>query len=575
MKKITAIILSFILLLSAAPYVYADDTDVELIAHWNFDSISDSNTIEDLTGNGNDLLIQDPSYNVVDGYRGNALDFNGGTSAYDNSKHMAISSDIIASQINGSPAVTITCAVKKEVKGSGTNFTMFAFNAGSNSIMMYAQASKVATNARSDYNSAAVATSGEVIWPNIDDSTSPDGWMQFALVMDYANNNVKFYADGVLIAEEQAEATPQRFATAYANYKTDVNDITKGYFGVGGRHVLIDDLKFYKGALDEDTIKKSVAPVLDYSFEDAEGGETADNGIYGMNMSVSGAEVVEGAEGNALVHIDNALLPVCTHRGLLYGAYQQSISCWLRLADGRLPGVNQVIYADGEYNSLKIELTDTGAIAFSGKSSNGDSLRTVTTENYIFSEGDTSWHHVYADFDYRAKTGRIYVNGGLVAEAPLAFANHYYNMSGLGSKNDYMDLSSGATVIADSLKIYRRCLLDSEITALAQAVPMVKAVISSEDSTVSADCTVTNLTASDIAENGMTLILCAYEKDTNKMVAGAMKNMPAIGKYKGIEGQIFSVDVPGEPTDYVYKLFAWYGIDGIASYQDEIVYTFE
>ena len=38
MKKITAIILSFILLLSVAPYVYADDTDVELIAHWNFDS---------------------------------------------------------------------------------------------------------------------------------------------------------------------------------------------------------------------------------------------------------------------------------------------------------------------------------------------------------------------------------------------------------------------------------------------------------------------------------------------------------------------------------------------------------
>ena len=574
MKKITAIILSFMLVLSTAPYVYAED-DVELIASWDFDTIYDGNIIKDLTGNGNDLVIQDPDYVVVDGYSGNTLDFNGGTSAYDNSKHLVISSDIIASQINGASAVTVTAAVKKEVKGSGTNFTMFAFNAGSNSIMMYAQAFKVATNARSDYNSASVSTSADLAFPNIDDSTSPDGWMQFAMVMDYANNNVKFYADGVLIGEEQSEAAPQKFATAFANYKTDVNDITKGWFGVGGRHVLVDDFKLYRGALDEETIKKSVPPALEYDFELAEGGVIADRSINGMDLSVSYAEEVEGTTGNTQRISDIAYLPVCANRGILYGAYQQSVSCWLRLADGNLPSMNQAVFAEGQYGALTLELTSDGAVVFSGISREKEATRSLSTPPGVFAQGDNTWHHIYADFDYREKTGRIFVNGNLVSEASLPFTNKYYDMPGLGSSNDYMDLSSGAALLVDSFRIYRRSLMDTEIMALAEEVPMVKANISAQDGKVVADCTVANRTADDIAAGKMSLFMCAYEKDTNRMVYGTMKKMPALAKYRGVDGQLIPLDVHGNPEDYVYKIFTWHGLDAVASYQDEIVYTFD
>lgn len=574
MKKLLAITLSFMLVFAGTSVACAEEGP-ELIAYWNFDELSSDNTVEDLSGNGNDLILQDPSYNIVKGYTGNTFDFNGGTSAYDNSKHLAIDSDKFVPQINGSSAVTITAVMKKEVKGSSTNFTMLALNAGSNSIMWYVQAAKMATASRSNYNGAAMATSAEVVFPNIDDSTSPDGWMHVALVVDYANDNVKFYADGILVGEERAEATPQKYATDVASYKTDVGDITKGWFGVGGRHVLVDDVRVYTGAMDEDEIRRSVPPVLEYEFEDAEGGTVADLGVNGMDISVSGGEIIDGATGNTLKLGEQAFLPVCTLRGMLYGAYQQSVSCWLRLDEGRLPVANQTIFADAEQGGIKLEVTPAGAVVFSGKSSAGDGVRTVSTEGGIFAEGDSSWRHIYGDFDYKAKTGRIYINGILVAEASLPFASNYYNMGGLGSNADYVDLCTDASFVMDSLKFYRRSLSDGEISSLAEAVPMVKAKFNENGSSATASCTVTNLTAGDIAEGKMALILCAYDKDTNRMVNASMVNLPAIAKYRGLDNQNISVDIDGDPADYLYRLFAWHGIDGVASYQDEIVYSFD
>ncbi|MBQ8526662.1 MAG: hypothetical protein IJ460_08110 [Clostridia bacterium] len=572
MKKILAIVLSFMLLSSTATFVSAE-SDAQLIAYWNFDELSADNTIEDLSGNGNNLIMQDSSYEIVKGYSGNTFDFNGGSSAYDNSKHMVISSDILASQINGSSAVTITAVMKKEVKGSGTNFTMFALNAGSNSIMMYIQAAKMATSSRSDYSSPAMSTAADVIYPNIDDSTSPDGWMHVALVVDYANDNVKFYADGVLVGEEQAEATPQKFATDTANYKTDVNDITKGYFGVGGRHVLVDDVRIYRGALDEEDIKKNVPPVLEYDFEEINGGEIEDKGVNGMNIAVDGGELVEGVENSTLKLSSRGTLPVCTHRGLLYGAKQQSVSCWLRLSDGVLPSVAQAVFAEGESDGMRLELMPDGSVCLGGKSTAGDGYRTVATDSGVFDSGDTSWHHIYGDFDYVSKKGRIYINGSLAAEADLAFAGNYYNMSGGGSKADYIDLSSTAGIFMDSLRIYRRCLMESEIEELSSVLPLVKAELSAEGSSVTAVCDVVNLTGGDIPEGGMTLILGAFDRATNRMVGGSMINLPQIANYRGLDAQSITVNGLDNPSDLVYKLFVWHGLDGVASYQDETVLT--
>ena len=578
MKKILAVVLTLAMLISAVPVSFgAAELDPDLVAAWNFDSISADNTIVDITGNGNDLIIQDTAYEIVDGFSGKTFDFNGGTSAYDNSKHLVVSSDKLVPFINGSPAVTITAFVKKETKGSSTNFTMFALNAGSNSIMTYARANDIAVSSRSDYKSAAVGTTASnIIYPNADDANAPDSWMHVALILDYENDNVKIYADGVLVGEEQAQ-DGQKFATDYANYKTDVNDIATGYFGVGGRHVRMDDVKIYKRALTENEIKESIPPVLSYDFEEVCDGKIKDSSAHGMDITVDATdspEVIEGIHGNTISLNKTAHFPADTFTGMLYGAKEFAVSTWIRFPNGTgaAPTTELHILSDELGTATKAK-----AFTFTFKGRNGyfglrsrnstssydGSMAYVQAENVRSMHGETDWHHIYITADFVNKTGEVYWDGVLaktIKTSSMTNAGLGYFAPTPDGVEDTLNLNTSLPINLDSLKVYRRTLTANEI-ARESGTPYL---FSQTSNSVAVECYPENISGLDV---GSQVIIAMY--DSTK----ALRDCDIVS-VENINDKIsLKLDEIDVPVNYSYKLFMFKSLDSLTPICEEIDYT--
>lgn len=554
MKKILAVVLTLAMIISASPAVFAAEAaDSDLVAAWNFDVLNSDNTVADITGNGNDLILQDTAYEIVDGFSGKTFDFNGGTTAYDNSKHLVIDSDNFVPQINGSNEVTITAFVKKEVKGSGTNFTMFALNAGLNSIMVYGQASKIAVSSRSGATGSAVSTSADIIWPNADDASAPDSWMHVAVVLDYLNDNVKIYADGVLVGEEKAEEAPQSFTTDYADYKSDVGNIATGYFGVGGRHVRVDDLKVYRRALTQDEIKESIPPVLSYDFEEVCDGKIKDASAHKMDITVDETDtptVIEGAQGNTIALTKTAYFPADTFTGMLYGAKEFAVSAWVKFPNGTGAAANT------ELHILNDEIgTGTKAkfFSFSFKGRNGylglrsrnstgsfDSMGYVQAVNVRGAHNDTAWRHVYIEADIANKTGKVYFDGVLKDTNATSLSNlglAYLNPTPDGAA-DTLNLNSAVPIYVDSVNVYRRTLTEKEIAKAAGA----QYVFSNDASSVSAVCFPENISGAD--ENTQ-YVLAMYD------ASGALKDCCIAKDASEVSLSIKDID---SPASYTYQL---------------------
>ena len=587
MKKLLSLILILAMALSMVTVSYAADLSANLVAHWDFDDLTDG-IITDVTGNGYDLVIRDTNYTVVTGFTGSAIDFKtedqlGANSfgVYNGAMHATAEEEVLKNMndaLNGLDGISVSFWIRREKNGSSAKNAVFSFSPNGAAVKISAERFDYCTETRSASNGQGVSVNryypnGNNVdfYPLIGSSDGPNrhAWLHVTAVNDYANKKVRVYLDGELINED----TP-------ANWNTDVTNFTlnaegKGYIGVGEANSVIDDVKVYNKALTAQEVKEAVPPVLQYDFDEITNNTVANKSGIPADLTTTGTMTsVKGVGGDTAKVSAKATMPGKTFYNSMFKTKRFAFSTWAKLDDGVLStnGSGQALFQEGK-GGFNAVLNADGKVRFGVRSQAGDAYNGVYSTAPVFTAGDTSWHHIAGIVDYPNETLKLYVDGALnnTAELTNAFQADFYNMPGDANAVDYIDYANTANVVLDSLKLYRRALTEAEIVAMASELPFAEPTFTTTSTAVIANCNIANMSGMEIGENEAMLILAAYDIDTGLLSYAERTYLPALavgGRATNVSVAITGLD---EPANYTYKLLAW-GINDLISYQNEIVY---
>ncbi len=589
MKRILAITLILAMALSMVTVCSAADLSANLVAHWDFDEIVDGKVL-DVTGNGNDLTIQDTNYEVITGFTGSAIDFHtndneGGVDkgAYAAAKHMTMLPSVLAPQLNGKEGITVSFWIKRELIGSSAANAVFCLSPIGAAMKISANRYGFVTETRSMSTNTAQTLSVGRFYPiasNVDcnpqigTTNGPDshGWIHVAVVNDYINKKVNLYVDGESVAADPAST--MFWDGGVSNFAPDDS---KGYVGVGSSHSIIDDVKVYDKALTPAEVKESIPAVIEYDFN-----EIADNAIKNktgrpLDMTTTGTmAAVKGVVGNSARISTKATMPARSFYNSMMKTKVASFAVWAKLEDGVLStnSGGQALFQEGT-GGFNVILNSNGTVRMGGRSQAGDAYTYVMSDGAVFTAGDTSWHHIAGIVDYSNCTMKLYIDGSLNNTADCSnFQAILYNMS-TSSNVDYIDFGNTANVLLDNLKLFRRSLSDAEIVKMASELPFADTSFTATESTVTATCNIANLSGKAISAGNASLILAAYDKETNLLTYVEKTDLPALSIGERLSGQTVTITGIDVPENYNYKLLAWGSLNKLISYQDEIEYSID
>lgn len=568
MKKLLSSLLILTMLVSSMIAFAAELPTDSLVAYWSFDEITTDGKVADLTGNGYDMTIDDASYEVINGMSRNSINFNGSAANYtgDNGLpggHMSMNAKDFVDELKGSSAVTITGFMKKESLGHSANEPIVMLSSGNVSIKMNVT-SKVNGEQNERITLAARSTTSDV-WANVNKHfpvkyacrngwSNASGWNAFAVVLDYANDKMAIYWDGVLAAEESVVFDSETFN--YTGADTHM-------FYLCGQGTSIDEVKVYKSKLTEDQIKKAAGAAIEYDFEDICNGIT-DIASGNGNASASNVESITGVTGNAAKFgaAENIALPTSLF-GTLCGAKAITFSSWLKLDNGVLPSAETSVLlghttqnngSNTKTTGLKVAINADGRIICGARTTYVDSWGGITSDK-LLKANDDNWHHIATTIDYTTKTLKVYFDGKLCNETTLTNEKHlslgFVNGFIANANGNVLDTIGAAGVSMDSTKLYRRELSANEILELAQEMPFVTPEFSVSGTSITASMKIANQTGAEIEENKAVAILALYETERNTLKSVKIVTFPALavgekttlpvtledGVAEGLEGQ--------------------------------------
>jgi len=598
MKKLLSLILILAMALSMVTVSYAADLSANLVAYWDFDEIVDGK-IPDVTGNGNDLTIQDTEYDVITGFTGNTIDFHnvdqlGAASfgPYNGAKHATADAEVLKNMtdsLNGADGLTVSMWIKREKHGSSAKNAVVCIAPKNAVLKLSAERFGFLMESRSNISETSALTnrfypiaSSTDFYPVIGSVDGPNrhAWVHVTAVNDYANKKQLVYLDGELVDEIDASSWTDVVSSFTA-------DETTGYIGVGESNSILDDVKVYNKALTQDEIKEEIPPVLQYEYEEISNGTVLN--AKGVNAPITlpaGAEVVEGVVGNTIHFGGKGTLPHMTYKVNLLQSKAISFSTWVKSVDGVVTtkASGQSILSEG-IGGFNIVLNSNGTVRVGGRAQHSDGLASVTSTAPVFTAGDTSWHHIAGTINYVDKTVTLYVDGSLNGTQDFTgpdssgkayFSQPWYFVKAhTASHIDSFDLKNTADVLLDDTKIYRRALTANEVTEMASVLPFAEPAFTTTSTAVIANCNIANMSGAEIAENEVMLILAAYDVETGLLEYAEKAYIPALaigGRAANVNVAITGID---EPANYTYKLFAWGDLGELISYQDEIVYEAE
>lgn len=591
MKKIISLVIILAMALSMVTVCGAQDLSTNLVAHWSFDEIVEKDgvpMVEDLTGRGNDLTINDLNYEVVNGFTGSAINFltddnTGGVDkgAYAAAKHMTMKPTVMAPQLNGKEGISVSFWIKRKVIGSSAANAVFNLSPVAAAMKISATRYGFVTETRSMSTTVAQTLSVGRFYPiasNVDynpqigtaNGPNSHGWIHVTVVNDYLNKKVNLYVDGEPVAADSAST--MYWDGGVSNFAPDD---TKGIMGVGTSHSILDDVKVYDKALTAQEVKESIPAVVEFDFE-----EIVDNSVTsksGVDLTTTGTMTsVKGVSGNTASVTEKATMPAKTMYNSILKAKAVSVSAWVKLEDGVLTtnGGGQQLLQEGK-GGLNMVLTSDGSVRVGARSKVGDPYTYVMSESPVFTEGDTSWHHIAGVVDFKNDILTLYVDGALNSTADASvMQSDYYEMTS-ASDPDYIAYGNTAKVVLDSLKVYRRSLTRDEIVEMASELPFADASFTSTESAVIASCNIANLTGKAISAGNASLILVAYDNETGLMAYANKLDLPALSIGTRLSNQNVAITGIDSPENYTYKLLIWGNLNDLISYQEQIEYLID
>ncbi len=598
MKKTLALILTLVMALSLVTVSYAADLESNLVAHWTFDKIVDTDgvlTVEDVTGNGNTLTIQDTNYKTVTGFTGRAIDFltddnydvanskskvDGGV--YAGAKHMTMLPSVLAPQLTGKAGITVSFWIKRELVGSSVGNAVFCLSPNGAALKLSTQRYGFVTETRARSTNVPETISvgrfyplGEAtdFYPQIVSNataatTASDKrheWVHVTAVNDYTNKEVRVYLDGELVP---GGSVTMNWSESVSNF---IGEDSKGYIGVGASHSILDDVKIYDKALTQDEVKESIPAVLEYKFEEMMEGSTANATARAASITLPDtAEVVSGAIGNTINMSGKGTLPLQTYYKSLLKSKVISFSTWVKSIDGVLTTnkSGQAVVQEGR-GGFNIAVLNNGHVRVGGRSQNGDGYATSQSTKTVFKAGDTNWHHIAGTINYTDDTVILYVDGKHMNTvdytdntAATWFQSAFYTFSGHNETQvDYFDLKNDANLLIDETKIYRRGLTANEIAEEYKKVYKDFATVefTSTSDSVTASCDIFNSLGADLEADKAIIFLGMYDIDSNRLVKVSAKKLPAVASLAELKDQTVTISDIEEPEIYTYRLFIWDG----------------
>lgn len=582
MKRVQAAILMFCLCLATAYHPLAAETENDLVAYWNFDSIAEESGakyIRDLSGNQIDLKLDTTDYQQVDGFRGKAIDINLSlnttevplTNQDNNAAYMTHTTDLLNQQLNGAEQITLMGYIKKKhmsQPATNTSLPAIKYMPGNafGALIMLPQKNQLALQMRSAAGDAISGlTAANVYYGTQGFNDRKTGWAQFAFVIDYKSKIAKTYVDGVLVAT----------SPTLSNFKQSVFTAPQSTsnFNLGSRYDLLDEVKIYKRGLSEEEIRTAMPAAIEYDFEDACNGTLNDLTGNQINGTVGTATVADGVSGKTVQITEPIQLPISGFMSALYGAKHVAVSFWLKQPQTDLaPTTILQAYSTQPNAALDIKLHSRGSIGFGARSQNTDSYSGLSVEHGIPLEDD-SWHHFVMTIDYGQKSGKIYVDGRLLKEGTMAGFTTDHFLCGIALPADAkpdQDFIGNANVLMDSVKVFRRSLSDAEIQELAEELPPVDVTFKAEGTALTAEVAASNQTTAERATQ--TVILAKYTKDGKTLVGVDIETVNALGANGGRDAVTLLLDGKDSVENYSFKVFIWDKFETLSPVEEPILY---
>jgi hypothetical protein len=250
------------------------------------------------------------------------------------------------------------------------------------------------------------------------------------------------------------------------------------------------DLTFFPDYPD-DRADQARGEVVRWSFADVAGSVVeADTGLARHRLTLLGgatAEPLPGAPGGHALHLggDGAMATAGTPTDLNFGTAGFSLSAWVRTSmegRGRIVSKGSFGYTPGYF--LSVGHGGNGHLGFGVGGGaiwwGGGAIETTSAEPVV---GDSTWRHVCATYDGRAREVRLYIDGTAVRQtqtggtvghvfgnvlrhretSPAIAASHLALT--VGAHVDRRELFVGE--IAD-LRLFGRGIGSEEVTALAR-----------------------------------------------------------------------------------------------------------
>lgn len=377
---------------------FRDDLDAPA-GYWTFDQTV-GETVYDSSGFGVHGTVYGGG-GWTDGFRGNALAFNG------TDQYVGLG-DRIGAALDGASAVTVSGWLRNETlpaPGSSANW-LFGTNVGADKAgaELYMVGDRLRVGGRSQpgdsyrYRDFAYSFTGE--------------WHHVAGVLDYANDSIRLFLDGV----EQPPLAGGAVSFACDRYKADdsaVPDaIGKNPNGGGFFAGKLDEVKVYPKALTAGEINGLVYDGLKgYWKLGGSTGTTAKNGTaYDLDGKLMGTSPVAETEGEGLRFdgtVDYVELGYKVGASV-YGSPGISVAAW----------IDERVLPDSGGRTLfgtRIDGTTAGyelvvlsnAIRVAGRSAPTDGYK---SRDFPY-QPSASWRHIVGVLDFAGSTIKLYVDG--------------------------------------------------------------------------------------------------------------------------------------------------------------------
>lgn len=562
MKKYFSIIMICLLVAGTFPLrSAAAQREDGLVAYWSFDEV-DGGVVKDLSGNGIDLTVSNPSYQIENGFYGNTLSFDAADTSFDAAAtHMQCTTDKLTSLLNGSEAVTVTGYIKKYNSNAATsNIPAFKYQPGFGAIMIFPDKDTFSVQMRSSSSDTLSGiTAKNVYYATKGIGNNPCGWMQFAIVFDYAQKTARIYNDGALVAEQDVP-----------NFTKDVFTASgSGTLGIGTRYASLDEIKIYSKSFTDDEIRRSFPPAVEYDFED-----TADGVLKNLTgnaaQGVINGDVTEtsGVSGKTAYFSQSVSLPQSGIVSALTRARDVAASFWLKLPKDTSADNITFFAARASNKSVALEIKTVGGKLYVGaRSADADKYSAVASASAV-NKYDGAWHHCLVTINYASKTAQIYIDGVLDNEGTMAnFTKDMLDCGILAYNQVGAEDSIGAPgVLLDSFKLYRRATDADEAAALARELPFAKADISHDGESVNAVVSVANQSGGLSVDNAL-VVFAKYDAAGQQLLDADIAYIPQLenGGRTEITLRLDGID---NPDDYKFDVLTWDGLTTMASLAD-------